>query len=135
MLTADREKREHRILNINSKYHQQDTALFNTWMQIQEIHPISRKNIFRQSIAGMFYKAAPEPVGMETLIVGTFGDQIIDPECTCKIRDTFGGDLIWHPNAGHGISIDAGKWLGEQIRNWVAPSRLPDPLQTVGLEH
>jgi len=119
MLTRNLAKREALILQLNTN----DTARFQLnlekWLRIQTEHPMSKRNILRQSFAGMRYKLRGQFPDLPMLHVASFGDQIVSEKCVRKVHDKTGGDLVWHYWSGHGIPIDDPDWLVGVISQWV----------------
>jgi pimeloyl-ACP methyl ester carboxylesterase len=111
-------KREALIIKINSNKPEGYDILTDEWVKIQEKRKMSRMNILRQTIAGVTYGIKNEKPGIPLLIIGSRGDRMVCTECIKKIHAAFGGTLIWHPDAGHGLPIDDPRWLSLRIADW-----------------
>ena len=118
LLTGKMPKREQKLLNINSNFHQKDTVLLNEWIAIQEERPITRGAMIKQGLGGMFYKPKKKKVVVPMLILGSYGDQLVHPDCICDVADWFKGEMAFHHSAGHGIPIDAPQWIVEVSSEW-----------------
>ncbi|MBT3647716.1 MAG: alpha/beta hydrolase [Flavobacteriales bacterium] len=112
-------KKEERLLRINSN----DTTGFGDnlkeWKEIQVLRPMSTANLIRQTIAGLRYAPPTHFPEIPTLVVGSFSDRLVQPGCIVKVRDHFGGDIVWNDVSGHGIPIDQPEWLVDNVKNWL----------------
>jgi pimeloyl-ACP methyl ester carboxylesterase len=112
------EKKEARLLRINSN----DTANFQQtlrqWIAIQQAHPMTTSNILRQTLAGMLYKPSGTMPTMPVLILASRSDRLLDCDCVEKVHTMLGGVLVWNETSGHGLPIDAPEWLVEQVAGW-----------------
>jgi len=77
-----------------------------------------RRNILRQTIAGLRYEFTGELPNVPLLILGSKKDRLVSPTCIEKVHKRFGGQLNWHPTSGHGIPIDDPMWIINSIRKW-----------------
>lgn len=112
-------KRERIVVEIDSNHPEIYDSVSKAWGDIQMKRRMSRKNIYRQTMAGMKYKAEQIKVTKPLLLVGTKGDRMVCVDCIDKMHVTFGGDLVWHPNSGHGIPLDEPIWLCSEISHWI----------------
>ncbi len=118
LLTNNVEKREALIIKVNSNKPSQYKSLTQEWVDIQNKRRMSRINILKQSFAGVLYGVKGKKPEVPLLIIGSKGDRMVCPECISKIHRAFGGTLVWHPDAGHGLPIDDPLWLSQNIANW-----------------
>lgn len=117
-LTFNLIKREQKFIDINSNYHTDSDSLLKAWINIQEKHPVGRFKMMQQTLAAMRYRSTVAPT-LPTLVVGSYGDQIVASTCACKVRAYVGGELRMHPFAGHGIPLDEPAWLAEELVYWL----------------
>jgi len=118
MLAKKTEEREKIIVRINSNHPENYDSVACAWIDIQNERKMSKINILKQSIAGMRYSTKGRIPEVPLLIIGSKGDRMVCKECVEKTQAAFGGTLVWHPDAGHGLPIDDPKWLSEQIALW-----------------
>ena len=118
LLTGKMPKREQKLLNINSNFHQEDTVLLNKWIAIQEERPVTRGAMIKQGLGGLFYRPKKKKVTVPMLILGSYGDKLVHPNCICDVADWFKGEMAFHHSAGHGMPIDAPAWMLDVAGNW-----------------
>ncbi|MFZ5551884.1 MAG: alpha/beta fold hydrolase [Bacteroidota bacterium] len=118
MLAKTTEEREKLLVKINSNHPENYDSVACEWIDIQNERKMSKINIFKQTVAGMRYSTKGKKPEVPLLIIGSKGDRMVCTECVEKTQDAFGGTLVWHPDAGHGLPIDDPKWLSEQIADW-----------------
>ena len=118
LFTRNIRKRENRIIKVNSNKPHIFESLTNDWTKIQSERKMSRLNIFKQSVAGLLLDLKNKKPNLPTLIIGSFGDRMVCPECIKKSHDYLGGTLIFHSDSGHGIPLDEPEWLSRQVSDW-----------------
>lgn len=111
--------REAMVLNINSNDEANFDKNLSSWIEMQESRPMTKANMFRQSIAGMRYAFSGNVPQVPVLIIGSRGDRLVSETCTTKVHEAFGGEIAWHETAGHGIPIDAPHWMVSKVQTWV----------------
>lgn len=111
-------ERESIIVTINSNKPEIYDSVALAWGNIKDIRPMTKANMFRQTMAGMKYKPEGKPE-LPLLIIGSKADRMVCPTCIEKTHEAFGGTLIWNETAGHGLPVDEPKWLSNQISTWV----------------
>ncbi|MBN4072226.1 alpha/beta hydrolase [Flavobacteriales bacterium AH-315-E23] len=119
MFEKDMKTREEMLLKINSNDTANFTANLDEWVDVQDRRPMTKANILRQTIAGMRYSAPELKPEVPILIIGSKGDRLVSETCITKVHDEFGGSLVWHDTAGHGVPIDAPEWLVSTVKIWV----------------
>lgn len=117
--TLNMAKKEERLLRINSNDSLSFENNLEEWKEIQGQRPMTTANILRQTIAGLRYEAPAYFPDLPILIVGSYSDRLVCPDCIVKVRDYFGGDIIWNDVAGHGIPIDQPEWLVDNVKDWL----------------
>lgn len=107
--------REKRILELTSNRPEIFEAVSKTWAAIQEKRPVSVSNAARQFIAAGTF-APKKTIRMpELLILQSRADRLLDPTCAEALHQMWGGELRYHPTAGHDLPLDDGNWMLEQI--------------------
>lgn len=117
MFAKSNKKREAIIVTINSNKPENYDSVSTAWANIKDLRPMTKANMFRQTMAGMKY----EPVGkpeLPLLIIGSKADRMVCPTCIEKTHEAFGGTLIWSETSGHGLPVDEPEWLSSQISTW-----------------
>lgn len=118
MLAKTTAEREALVVKIDSNHPENYDSVATAWTNIQNERKMSKINIFKQSIAGMRYSTKGRIPEAELLIIGSKGDRMVCTTCIENTQKEFGGTLVWHPNAGHGLPIDDSNWLSAQIGDW-----------------
>ena len=119
MFEKDMKTREEMLLRINSNDTINFSANLEEWIDVQDRRPMTKANILRQTIAGMRYSAPEQTPDIPILIIGSKGDRLVSETCITKVHNEFGGSLVWHDTAGHGVPIDAPEWLVSTVKIWV----------------
>lgn len=119
LLERDREKRENKILRMTTRLNPDLKRIASEWSSYQVDRPIPRSTALRQLFAATRFKA-PTKISTNLLLVSGGGDPFTDPSCPQRLSDHYQAPLVKHPNAGHDMSVDAPKWLAEQVRDWIA---------------
>jgi pimeloyl-[acyl-carrier protein] methyl ester esterase len=122
-LTKNLEKKEARLLKINSNDHACFEENHAAWVNIQTSRPMSTKNVLRQTIAGMKYKPDIDKIKQPVLVLASKADRLLACDCVDKVATSLKAELRWHETSGHGIPIDAPEWLVEQMTNWLFQPR------------
>lgn len=118
LFTRNIELRERLVLKVNCNKPEIVEKLHGEWVKIQKLRPMTRLNIFRQTLAGIRYRTRGRKPDVPILIIGSKSDRLVSKNCIDKMNRYFGGDLIWHETSGHGIPLDEPKWLSERIASW-----------------
>lgn len=92
------------------------------WAKRAAEYPVRPMNFFAQvALAGRAkFRAEPPPVPLLMLASGQ--DQVVHPECSTRIANTWKVPLELHPTAGHDLSLEQPEWILERLRNWQALS-------------
>lgn len=83
-------------------------------VQHSEKYPVKPLNILRQMAAASNYQFPKECPGNIQLL-GSYGDNLVSPQCTLRIAERWGIEAAMHPWAGHDIPIDDPLWLLEHL--------------------
>lgn len=81
--------------------------------------PISRKNQIRQLFAASRFRS-PSKLSKDTLFLIGEGDRLVNPESTKALRRKYNAELFCHSTAGHDLTLDAGPWVVESVKSWLA---------------
>lgn len=111
-------ERESVIVRINSNKPEIYDSVAKAWADVKDKRPMTKANMFRQTMAGMKYEPKGKPE-LPILIIGSKSDRMVCPSCIEKTHAAFGGTLIWNETSGHGLPVDDPKWLSSTISTWV----------------
>lgn len=113
------ERREAKILDIVSqrKNHHQETL--KDWIKLAYDRPISVDTTLRQIIAAAQYSPDHLAPICPVLILSAMGDQLVHPNCSQKIAETYHLPHQVHPWAGHDLTLDDPDWVAHQIIEWL----------------
>lgn len=119
-LTDDLAEREREFLSINSNYNTENDSLIIAWQGIQELRPVSKTALLKQTVAGLIYEYDKDfPPLIPMLLIGSEADKIVADTCFCKVAEAIRSDLILHETAGHGIPVDVPEWLATTTSAWI----------------
>jgi pimeloyl-ACP methyl ester carboxylesterase len=122
LLLADRLARERTILRITSNHGDaaQQADLLQSWQHYAAQNPVSRRNIVRQLLAAMRYRASPQAPPVPLLMLAARCDRLVSVNCSMKIAALWQCPLRLHDSAGHDLPLDDGAWVVRQIQAWMA---------------
>lgn len=122
LLLADQRAREQTILRITSNLADdaQSACVLQSWQQYAAQNPVSRRNIVRQLLAAMRYRASAKAPPVPLLMLASREDRLVSVECSRKIAALWQCPLRLHESAGHDLPLDDGAWVVRQIREWMA---------------
>lgn len=109
---------EREILRLTSQHARQD--VLQDWYQERLQHPVSAANALRQLVAAARYRAPRQAPLPPTLVLCGAADRLVAPQCSQTLAALWGSRLRLHPSAGHDLTLDAGPWVAEQVRQWSA---------------
>ena len=114
LIGKDLEQREKAILELVSN---QSDRMKNLpeWLNIQQIRPVSRKNLLRQLWAAATFKVPKQLPDNTALILASYGDRLVKCVCSQKLGKFAGWKVVFHENAGHDLVLDAPDWLQKQL--------------------
>ncbi len=118
-LSLSLEKKERRILSINSNDEENFDRNLKDWIEVQRKRPMTTANILKQTIAGLTYQPSLIKPNLPILSLGSYGDKLTSAECIKDVAEFFNTDLALHQTSGHGIPIDAPVWMVNNIENWI----------------
>jgi pimeloyl-ACP methyl ester carboxylesterase len=115
--------RETAILQLVSNRRDQDERISRAWEEIQNQHPISLKNTFRQIMAAAGYRPGEIKPLHPILLISGKGDRLVAPVCSETIRKKWNLELRSHLWGGHDLTLDDPEWVALQIKDWVLEMR------------
>lgn len=97
--------------------------LAQDWGKRNQQHPISIQNFLRQLwIAKQARLEKYKNLQMPILVLSSAKDQVVSPECSELIAQSFRVKNIQHPSAGHDLTLEDPAWVTEQVRTWYEKS-------------
>ncbi|MBR7793968.1 alpha/beta hydrolase [Undibacterium sp. FT147W] len=116
MLTGTQRQREQLILRLTS--HRSNAAsaerLLNDWVHYAQQYPIRRRNILRQLVAAMRYRAPAQAPQVPLLMLTGARDALVGPQCSATLAHLWQVELRVHPEAGHDLPLDDPAWVIQQ---------------------
>jgi alpha-beta hydrolase superfamily lysophospholipase len=119
VLTADAAGRERAILRLTSRSAANDPSRVQARVDAYHQHPIRRVNVFRQLWAAARYRPPADAPAVPVLLLGSWGDRLVGPECSEAIARHWGLPLKMHPDAGHDLPLDDPAWTIEAVLAWL----------------
>lgn len=121
-------RQERVLLQLTSQRGAGQAAVLESWTGYQREHPVSYVNAWRQLYAAMRFRAPPQAPPMPLLLLAGGADRLIDPRCSQQLARLWRAPLAVQAGAGHDLTLDAGCWVAEQVRDWLAamPSQLEE---------
>lgn len=113
-------RRERAQLGITSSRRDLHDLIAPRWAGIARARPVSRRNALRQILAAARFRPPRAAPRVPQLILCGGGDRLVEPSCSEVIARAWGAELHTHPRAGHDLSLDAGDWMLERLRDWLA---------------
>lgn len=113
----DVETREARILDWISNVPSKRAEVLADWVRIQHLRPVSKLNLAIQlAAAGRFEAPASMPIPLMVLV--SEKDRMVDPDCSRAIAKRYDSRILFHPTAGHDLTLDDGPWAAGMIAKW-----------------
>jgi len=110
---------ERTILNLTSRQTSDRAQAVTEWSEVRRQNPVSRLNAARQLWAASHYRAPTSRPAVRMLVLGSAGDDLVDPSCSKGLAHRWQTDYAEHPSAGHDIPLDDGAWVARQVRDWL----------------
>lgn len=114
--------RETHILRLTSARPDVHRDILPDWEAWRRECPVSGANALRQLFAAARFRAPPERPAAPLLVLAGARDQLVAPACSKQLAQTWNAPLAVCDDAGHDLPLDAGPWMVEQIREWLAAS-------------
>ena len=106
---------ERRILEMTSSRPAEHATVLDGWVAIRRTRPVTRGNAVRQLWAAARFRAPAWPAVVNTLVLCSDGDRLVDPACSRRLAARWSCRLAVHPHAGHDLPLDDGAWVMRQI--------------------
>jgi pimeloyl-ACP methyl ester carboxylesterase len=106
--------REKIILHMIANKEERIQKLLPQMTAYSEKYPLRRGNFVRQISAASTVEFPEEPP-VPTLLMGSWGDKLVSPECTQTLAKKWKLEARMHAWTGHDIPIDDPQWLIEQL--------------------
>jgi len=117
LLGATPEVWERTILHLTS--HRADESILVLWQALRQERPVSRANALNQLLAAARFSAPTVKPVTPTLILASEQDELVSVECSKKLATQWQCAMRLHPDAGHDLPLDDGRWVAEQVRQWL----------------
>lgn len=111
------------ILRLTSEQHAHDCELLGQWVAWRRNAPVSRANALRQLMAAARFQAPRKPPSIPLLLLAGGKDRLASPRCSEQLARAWQCDRVVHPEAGHDLPLDDGRWVARQVRDWEERTR------------
>ena len=121
LLYGSATQRESLILKLTStRSHTENLKpILERWVAYAEEYPITSANILRQLKAALRYRAAATPPTVQTLLLASQQDRLVNVKCSITLAKHWGCTISLHPTAGHDLPLDDSTWVTNQIKKWI----------------
>jgi pimeloyl-ACP methyl ester carboxylesterase len=117
-------EREQIILRVTSRRADGGTEahahVLQNWVAYRQQYSVSRMNAMRQLWAAATCRAASARPAARILILTSAHDALVDTRCSQALAMHWQVPIVVHPDAGHDIPLDDGRWVARQVRSWLA---------------
>ncbi len=117
---ASPEQWERTILSMTTHHPSDADATLAHWLHLREAHPVQPINGLRQLWAAARYQAPGSAPPVPVLLLNGSQDQLVHPSCSAVLAERWRAPIVRHPTAGHDLPLDAGPWVRQQVRQWLA---------------
>lgn len=125
LFTQNPKLKEKRLLRLVSNTSRRDVVL-PLWAKVRKENPVSTMNTLRQLWLAWQNKTPPRWT-IPCLLLASKKDRLVSWKCSEKIHKKSGLPIIYHPEAGHALSVDDPKWLADQIVCWIDHEKITRP--------
>lgn len=122
-MTKDLKEREKIILNLTTSGLPEErlSELVETWGLRGRQYPVKSINFFRQIVvASQISRKQPPPVPV--LILSSRQDKVVHPDCSRKMAQYWNASTIYHPTAGHDLTLQDPQWVLDQVQRFLNSS-------------
>lgn len=116
----DPERRERHIVALISNRPEIYAKISREWADVHRKRPMGRGTFARQLFAAARYQPILDPPKVPVLLLNSLSDRMVHPSCSEAIAELWRCELRRHPTAGHDLTLDAGPWVLEAVRCWLA---------------
>lgn len=117
-LLAPIHRREAQVLTMVSNNSAAYAQHLNLWLNLQQQHPVSRTTIITMLRAAAAFIPTPQ-CAVPGLILASTMDRMVAHNASRALAQHFSWPLQLHPDAGHDLPLDDGRWVATQIRHWL----------------
>ena len=97
---------------------QRDADLM-AWQHIRRSAPVSSANALRQLLAAARFACAVQTPRCPALVLSSKADRLVNPLCSTQLASAWQVAHHMHPWAGHDLPHDDGRWVCEQVADWL----------------
>jgi len=112
--------REAKVLRMTTRLLPSREAVLDQWVSVQREHPVALRNVFRQWLAALRYRAKLSRPVPPVLLLCSQSDELVDWHCSRDISRAWGAPLRLHTQAGHDLPLDDGAWVARAVGEWLA---------------
>lgn len=125
LLDGGVEQQERLILRLTSRHGDaaERAGLLHRWLGYQREFPVARANALRQLWSAARYRAPAARPAVPLLVLGSAGDQLVDPRCSRRLAEAWQAEHHEHPDAGHDLPLDDGAWVAGRVAKWLAAGK------------
>lgn len=120
--TRDPWRAERAILRLTSARPDEHVGVLTEWVAVRASRPVSVGNALRQLVAAARFSLPTRPAAA-VLVLRSVGDSLVDSRCSLAIAAALGAEVSTHPDAGHDLPLDAGRWTAAGAAAWAQRMR------------
>lgn len=91
-------------------------ATIERWVKLSLNQPVSLANLINQIKTARTFTTHLNIDSSRALLLASTSDRLVNVKCSESIANSFNLNIIYHPTAGHEISLDDPDWVIEQCR-------------------
>lgn len=122
LLLAPPLRRESLVLRLTSNLKTRPELrqeILEQWAGYAREYPVTRANMLRQLQAAACYRPAPAAPSAPVLLLAGQSDRLVDARCSLALARHWQCAIGLHPQAGHDLPLDDGRWVAQQVRDWL----------------
>ncbi len=108
-------KKEARILQLVSNHPDVFEETLDQWEVIQRERPVSLSNTLRQLFAAAKFRIGTFLPSIPVTLLSATKDRMVSVDCSRAIARRWKLPLREHPTGGHDLTVDAPKWVAENM--------------------
>lgn len=110
------------ILEATTRLVSDPVAVIGQWLQWRHENPVAPRNVLRQLLAAVRYRAPRRRPLERLLLLAGARDALVDPRCSRQLAAEWNVGIAVHPAAGHDLPLDDDAWVLAQIVRWLKGS-------------
>lgn len=110
---------EKAILDIVSNDETMRASALQSWVEIKDSSPWGLKNLVEQLAFAIRAKDLPDPPCKNILFAASIHDRLVHMDCTVALMSHLRSKGVFHPTAGHDLTLDDPQWLSDEISSWL----------------